>query len=266
MNQQKQQAESLRGLLVQARASESLARQQLLVLVGRPPQQDIAVESRSLPPLVALPAPGVPADLLERRPDIRAAWLRLQASDRLKAAAVADLFPRIRLTATLFYQEREVTRLFAESLWSLAASATQPVWDGGRRFAEIDRAEAAAEAHLFQYGQTVLVALQEVQDALVLDERVTIPEISGFPPPEISIEVPHENLRRYRITQCSTSSSRLTLVQSVHLLQDFTVAQQRTLSQEDRPSKSVPPPLSDVGNARMLGSANATMESASPES
>jgi outer membrane protein TolC len=122
-------------------------------------------------PVPPLPYPGVPAELVARRPDIQAAFLRLRADDKRTAAAVADLFPKIRLSASMFFQERELANLFDKLLWSLAGLVSQPLFDGGRRFAEIDRAEAAAQEQLVVYGQTVLLALREVQDALVSEAR-----------------------------------------------------------------------------------------------
>jgi outer membrane protein TolC len=102
---------------------------------------------------------------------VQAAFLRIQAGDRRIAAAVADLFPKIRLSARLFFSNEEAARLFDETLWSIAALGTQQLFDGAQRFAEIDRTEAVADEQLQNYGQTLLVALREVQDALVSEAQ-----------------------------------------------------------------------------------------------
>ena len=171
VTQQEQQVESLRTLLARERTALALARNQLKVLAGATPEREAMVRSQSLPSLPRLPDPGLPMDLLDRRPDVRAAHARIRAGDRRTAAAIADLFPRIRLSASLFFQEQEASRLFNEVLWTLAGAASQPVFDGGRRSAEIDRAEAAAVEQLNRYGQTILTALREVEDALVSEAR-----------------------------------------------------------------------------------------------
>src|SRR5690606_16171898 len=95
------------------------------------------------PDLPALPGTGVPADLLERRPDVRAARLVVEAADHRVAAAVADRLPSLRLGGSVGAQGAQLEDLLARPLWSLLAAAVAPLLDGGRRAAEVDRARAA---------------------------------------------------------------------------------------------------------------------------
>ena len=141
------------------------------VLLGKPPGQAPTVQTRALPPLPPLPDPGVPARLLERRPDLRAARLRVEAADERVGAAVADLLPTLRLSAEFGYQSFEISQLFDSFIGNLAAGLTAPLFDGGRRLAEIDRSDAVLFERLQQYGQAWITALQEVEDALARERE-----------------------------------------------------------------------------------------------
>lgn len=170
VNQQRQQLQSLEGQLETARAQQETAKHQLAVLLGKPPQKDVTGDRRQLPEVPERPGTGVPADLLQRRPDIRAEMLRLKAADKRTAAAVKSQYPSLRLSANIFSQAGNLDQFFEEFFWDAMAAASQPLFDGGRRFAEIDNAESRAEAQLYAYGQAVLEALREVEDALALED------------------------------------------------------------------------------------------------
>jgi NodT family efflux transporter outer membrane factor (OMF) lipoprotein len=173
VNQQRQQVQALEGQLETIKGRQETAKHQLAILVGQPPQKEVAGGRAALPDMPPLPDTGVPSDLLQRRPDIRSALLRLKAADQRTAAAVKEQFPSISLSTSLFYQAPNLDELFEDIFWQAFASASQALFDGGRRFSEIDRAEATAEAQLYSYGKTVLTALKEVEDALVLEEQQT---------------------------------------------------------------------------------------------
>lgn len=170
VNQQRQQIEQLRAQLDQIDQAEALAAQRLALLVGEPPVRGAALVGEvgdELPALPALPGAGVPADLLERRPDLRAARRRLEAANTRVTVAIRERLPTIRLTASLFFQGQELGRLFEELLWSAAASIVQPIFQGDRLRAEVARAEAAQQEALYTYGTTLLTALSEVEGAMV---------------------------------------------------------------------------------------------------
>ncbi len=171
VEQQRQRVESLRGQLANLQAQQEQAEHQLAVLVGSPPTEDVSGPRRELPELPTQPAPGAPADLLERRPDVRAAMQRLEALDQRTAAAVKDQLPTVQLSFDLFSQTANIQEMFQDLFWSAMTSISQPVFDGGRRFAAIDEAEARAEAQLYQYGKTLLEALRDVEDALVAEKK-----------------------------------------------------------------------------------------------
>lgn len=170
VQQQRQQVESLQGQLALAEARRDSAAYRLAALVGKTPGEFEAPQAETLPQAPFLRA-GIPAELLEQRPDLRAARLRLEASDERSVAIARDRLPRLRLSASLFLQAAELGNLFDDVFYSLLGAASAPLFDGGRRRAETRAAEARAEAALYDYAGTLLTALSEVGSALVLQER-----------------------------------------------------------------------------------------------
>ncbi|MBD3422178.1 MAG: efflux transporter outer membrane subunit [Chitinivibrionales bacterium] len=171
MVQQNQQVESIRGRLELAKGRMRTLEHQLAILLGRIPNHDVAVKERSLPQPPELPIDGVPVDLLELRPDIQSAWLRLKAADARAAGALFEMLPSLRLSANLFSNADEIAELFEEWLWSISASASQPLFTGGRLIAGYRQVKASAEAQYYAYLKSTLAALKEVRDALVLIRR-----------------------------------------------------------------------------------------------
>ena len=143
----------------------------LSILLGRPAQKGFTYRKAypgSLPPL---PDTGIPAELVCRRPDVQAAYLRLQAANKDVAVAISDRFPRLSLSASVSSTNRGAEDLFDDWMRNLVGNLVAPLIDGGRRKAEIQRARAVECQLCYEYGQTVLVAFQEVEDALILEEK-----------------------------------------------------------------------------------------------
>ena len=152
-------------------AQIAVAEHRLAVLTGRPPEALIA-ELDPAKPLPAVPAQidaGTPADLLRRRPDIAAAEARLHAATAQVGVATADLFPRLSLMGALGTMAIQTGGLFeGGSQTSLAALGID--WsflDVGRVRARIAASQADAAGRLAQYQQTVLLALEDTENALV---------------------------------------------------------------------------------------------------
>lgn len=112
---------------------------------------------------------GLPADLLTERPDVAAAALSYEAALEDVGAARADLFPGLTLTTALSFQGDEPGDVidFDELIASLAASITQPVFQGGRLRAEVDVQRSEALALSTAYARSALTALADVETALV---------------------------------------------------------------------------------------------------
>lgn len=144
--------------------------QNLSVLLGhyprtRQPREQPADYFKALPPV----PPGLPSQLLLRRPDIQAAEAQLKAANARIGAAKANRFPRITLTGNLGYSSTELEQIVTpeSQLWNLAATTVQPLFDAGKRKAAQRQAEAVYRQTLADYAKTVLTAFAEVEQALL---------------------------------------------------------------------------------------------------
>jgi len=166
---QRQLVESTREQMVIARARVDVLEHRLAVLEGRPPQNARYDVGSALPPLPPLPSTGLPSELIHRRPDVRRDYLALVAADRDLSAAITDRYPRLDLGGSLTTLATRSTNLFQDWIFVIAGQIFAPIFDGGQREAEIERTEAVLQELIADYGQTVLVAFGEVEDALALE-------------------------------------------------------------------------------------------------
>ncbi len=111
---------------------------------------------------------GIPSDLLRRRPDIRQAERQLAAAVSRIGAAVAELFPAFSLTASFGAQSSQANNLFTKGseTWSVGPAMFWPFIDFGRIRSRIDFQKAVEKESLWNYEQTVLKALEDVESAL----------------------------------------------------------------------------------------------------
>ncbi len=168
---QRQLVEQRRGERRGVAARSAVARHGLAVLLGRAPREELPVSPAELSLPGPLPATGVPSELLERRPDLRSAWLAVVAADRRWAAATTDRLPRLSLNASAAYGAENLSHLIDNWLATAAVNLTAPITDGGRRRAEQARTDAVADERVHAWGQAMLTALQEVEDALVQESE-----------------------------------------------------------------------------------------------
>nr|WP_281373755.1 efflux transporter outer membrane subunit [Parvularcula dongshanensis] len=160
------QTRAQRGPLVTARADADNA---LAVLTGRQPTGELVVplEGGPVPIYADGPDAGVPAELLRRRPDLRAAEADLVRATALVGAEVSDLYPSLSLPGRITADIETPGALARQTVASLSAVIDVPLFDFGRRRAEVRAAEARAQATLLTYERTLLSALREVETALV---------------------------------------------------------------------------------------------------
>lgn len=168
---QRQLVSASRERLSEVRGEIGVLRHQLAVLLGRVPGQGSLPADDSLPQLPPLPQTGVPAELVQRRPDLRQAWRLVQAADEDLAAAISACFPRFSIEASVNSRASDAADLFDNWLATLAGNLLVPLVDGGERRAEIRRSEAVVSELFREYGQTVLTAIREVEDALVREQQ-----------------------------------------------------------------------------------------------
>ena len=150
---------------------------QLSVLLGRNPDRILRKDEDALPNLEPdpppVPAAGLPASLLERRPDVREAEQNLIAANAQVGVAKANLFPSITLTAVGGGVSSALSSLLngAARTWSVGGDLLQPLLNPQRNLHQLDFANAQKRQALLQYEKSVLTALQEVSDALIARQQ-----------------------------------------------------------------------------------------------
>ena len=147
-----------------------LLQNQLSVLLGIPPQNEFDLPEGDLPEIPQLPETGLPLELIRRRPDVQQAFNLVLAADREMASAIRSRYPRITLAAAGI-GTGSYNNLFQNWVYTLAGDLVAPLIYGGRIKAEVDRAEALKFQSLYQYGQVVLIAFREVEDALIREKK-----------------------------------------------------------------------------------------------
>jgi multidrug efflux system outer membrane protein len=151
------------------------ARHGLDVLLGRRPGTGAGLPG-TLPPVPELvPVPvGLPADLLDRRPDLVAARMRFSSATARVGVALANLYHSLTLTGGTGTRSDTLSDLAASDglVYSAVSSILAPIFSGGRLRAEVRAARARAEQAAAAYAGAVLQALREVEDALVAEQAI----------------------------------------------------------------------------------------------
>jgi len=154
---------------VEAANTRALAEHSIAVLLGQAPSNLNLTATARLPAAPPVPA-LLPGSLLQRRPDVRAAERRVVAAAAQVGVADAAFFPSLTLSASAGTRASRLGSLFdgPSLVWSLGPALAQKLLDGGARSAASDQARAEAEQAASAYRKTVLLALQEVEDRLLL--------------------------------------------------------------------------------------------------
>ena len=151
----------------------------LALLIGRSPEH-VHVRGGSLYRL-ATPrvTPGLPSQLLTQRPDVREAEIRLAGADANVEAARAAFFPTIQLTGTGGFSSAMLRNLLVPSsgFYTAAASATQPIFDGGTLLGQLDQQKGIREELLANYRKAVISAFTDVEKALAAVQQLAIQEM-----------------------------------------------------------------------------------------
>jgi multidrug efflux system outer membrane protein len=153
--------------LAALRLSLAQARNFTAVLIGSPlPAAPAAPLTIAEQGVVRDIAAGLPSDLMTNRPDIIAAEEDLRAARANVGAARAAFFPTISLTGSIGYASNELNSLFDNQTWSFSPQIGIPIFDWGRREADLDVAKARTNIAVATYEKTVQTAFREVADAL----------------------------------------------------------------------------------------------------
>jgi len=153
------------------------AQNALDVLLGRRPGSggELPQTLPELPDLAPIPV-GVPALLLDRRPDVMAAELALEASSERIGVSIAQLYPDLTLTGTVGRSADIFDDLFIDEteVYSAIIRLAQPIFKGGQLRARVDGAKARYVELAANYAETILIALREVEDALATEELLQL--------------------------------------------------------------------------------------------
>jgi NodT family efflux transporter outer membrane factor (OMF) lipoprotein len=161
---------TLEAQIAPVEAEVNAAQYTLAVLVGEYPEnmhQELA-KPDLIPTMPAATAPGVPLDLLKRRPDIQQAERELAAATARIGVATANLFPDVTLSAAIGSQGQGwgAAPSVNKHIWSFGPGAVWPLLDFGALDAEVDIADLAARMSLVNYRKTILTAVQQVDTSL----------------------------------------------------------------------------------------------------
>jgi NodT family efflux transporter outer membrane factor (OMF) lipoprotein len=161
------QLDAARAQLIDLGVARAQYEHAIAILTGKPPAAlTIAPSSIKYEPP---PAPvGLPSTLLERRPDIAASERSMAAANEQIGIAKAAYYPSLTLSATGGLESGSISKWFSwpSRFWSLGPTLAEAVFEGGRRHALVAEQQAAYDATVASYRQTVLSAFQQVEDNL----------------------------------------------------------------------------------------------------
>lgn len=145
------------------------------LLARRPGSTDELPQTlEDLPDLGPVPL-GLPASLLDRRPDVRAAEFLLRAANERIGVSIAQLYPDLNIMANFGYSADTVEDIFQKDeteMYAALMSLAQPIFRGGQIRAQINAAEARYAELAANYAGTVLAAMREVEDALITEQML----------------------------------------------------------------------------------------------
>jgi NodT family efflux transporter outer membrane factor (OMF) lipoprotein len=165
----------------------------LSVLCGEPPNALAELLKAPAPiPQAALPALGVPADLVRRRPDVRISERAIATSVAQVGVAIAKEYPTLSLAGNLSLSGASIAQIMAAPIFSVGPSLTFPVFDGGVLAAQVDIERSRVEQARWAYRGAVLKALQEVEDAMAkvqgdAAQRTKLAEAAGIASEQLRI-------------------------------------------------------------------------------
>jgi NodT family efflux transporter outer membrane factor (OMF) lipoprotein len=168
------QLEQTRAQLVAENITRAQFEHAVAILIGKAPAE-FSVEPSPLPIDVPTVDPGIPSTLLERRPDIAAAERLMASANAQIGVAQAAYYPNISLASTVTLVASSLSALasLSNAVWSVGPAFSGTLFDGGALKAQVEGARAKYDSQVAAYRQTILVAFQQVEDALV-QQRVLI--------------------------------------------------------------------------------------------
>jgi NodT family efflux transporter outer membrane factor (OMF) lipoprotein len=160
------QVKTVEAQLINVGVQRAQLEHAIATLIGKPPAE-LTIKRAELGMRIPVVPPGIPSVLLERRPDIAAAERRVGAQGALIGVAVAAYFPDITLSGFFGWVGPQLIPIsVANEVWQIAGTATETLFEGGLRRAQVAAAEAGYYQAVATYRQTILIAFQQVEDQL----------------------------------------------------------------------------------------------------
>jgi len=179
--------------------------------------------------LVAEVSPGLPSELMQRRPDILQAEHTLKAANANIGAARAAFFPTISLTANVGSQSSQLSELFSAGtgVWSFAPQITLPIFTGGQNMATLDSAKISQRIDVVNYQKAIETAFREVADALVASS-------SYADQIQVELKLINAQQRRYELANLRFRQGDDSYLNVLSAQQDLYSAQQELLQSQFR--------------------------------
>lgn len=209
--QQAAQVASSKAALANQQASVDALKHSLNVLLGNSAGQLIDTESAQIPSLPALPVTGIPSAVLAQRPDIQSQWLEIQSTQQEVAQAIAARYPSLSIGLTTESIVTSAANLFSSWTTTLLASLAVELWTSGNNAAVVEEKRASVEEAVSDYGQLVLEAIQETEDALS-NERYVEQRLKHLQQQRALTYQALEQLKTYYINGSSTFTELLSIL------------------------------------------------------
>ena len=218
------QLKSTQAQGVEANSSRAQLEHAIATLLGKPASGVTLPRTAALPPAPSIPV-QLPANLLERRPDIAAAERRVAAANAQIGVAQSAFFPAITLSANAGFRGSDLAQLLSAPnlFWSLGPALAATLFDGGARKSAEDSAKASLDQATATYRQTVLTALQEVEDNLVtaasLEEEIVL-QTDALKAAERSLEITNNQYKAGTVSYLNVVTAQATALSAERTLLD----------------------------------------------
>jgi len=210
------QLEGAQAQLINAGVARAQFEHAIAVLLGRAPA-DLTITRGQQIMTVPVPPPGLPSTLLERRPDIAAAERSMAQANAQVGVAVGAYYPQLTLSALGGYAANPIGGLFSvsNSLWSLGASLSGTLFAGGTRSATVAAARYSYDETTETYRQTVLTALQDVENDLsnlrILAQQAQV-EAAAVADAQKALQISLNEYQAGTVTYTTVVTAQLTLL------------------------------------------------------
>ncbi len=218
------QLKSTQAQQVEANSSRAQLEHALATILGKPASAFGLNRTATLPPAPRIPV-QLPATLLERRPDIAAAERRVAAANAQIGVAQSAFFPAITLSGSAGFRGSDLAELITSPnlFWSIGPALALTLFDGGARRSAEDSAKASADQATATYRQTVLTALQEVEDNLViaasLGEEAAL-QADALKAAERSLEIANNQYKAGTVSYLNVVTAQATALSAERTLLD----------------------------------------------